>query len=178
MYIPCWVRSNRFSRFNPQFNRNVLKRHLKKHGIRYVFLGRELGARSIDPSCYKDGRVQYKRLATTALFQEGIDRVLRGLKDFRVALMCAEKEPLDCHRTILVSDVLSKRGVTVNHILATGEIEPHEQTMTRLLDLFGLPHQDLFRSHAELLEEARALQETRIAYVNQDSANQLGRGAT
>jgi uncharacterized protein (DUF488 family) len=59
------VRSAPYSRFNPQFNKDALEHDLKEHGIRYVFLGRELGARSDDPSCYDKGRVQYGRLART-----------------------------------------------------------------------------------------------------------------
>ncbi len=88
------VRSSPFSRFNPQFNREPLEQFLKANGIWYVFLGKELGARSEDRSCYLDGRVQYGRLAQTALFQSGLDRVQQGAARYRVALMCAEKEPL------------------------------------------------------------------------------------
>ncbi len=164
------VRSSPFSRYNPQFNRDVLKRELKSHGIKYVFLGRELGARSDDPACYENGRVQYERLALTALFREGLDRLTRGLNRFRIALMCAEKEPLTCHRTLLVATSLVERGLEVVHILADGSPEPHTQTMARLLDLVGLPQQDLFRTRSELIEEARALQEARVAYVDADLA--------
>jgi hypothetical protein len=82
------VRSSPFSRFNPQFNREPLEQFLKVNGIRYVFLGKELGARSEDRSCYLDGRVQYGRLAQTPLFQSGLDRVLQGAAKYRVALMC------------------------------------------------------------------------------------------
>lgn len=161
------VRSSPFSRYNPQFNRDILKRKLNERGIRYVFLGRLLGARSDDPSCYENGRVQYSRLASTALFRKGIERLTRGLKSFRIALMCAEKEPLDCHRTLLIAPALVKRGLEVVHILADGTLELHDRTMARLLD----PQLDLFRTRAELVEEARALQEERVAYVNENRAN-------
>src|ERR1035437_1825005 len=70
------VRSTPFSRFNPQFNKETLEHSLKSHGIKYVFLGRELGARSDDPSCYENGRVQYARLARTELFRSGLERVM------------------------------------------------------------------------------------------------------
>src|SRR5437870_5320444 len=69
------VRSAPFSRFNPQFNKEALKHSLKAHGIKYVFLGRELGARSPDRACYENGRVQYARLARTESFHAGLDRV-------------------------------------------------------------------------------------------------------
>lgn len=164
------VRSSPFSRFNPQFNREALEQCLRTNGIRYVFLGKELGARSEDRSCYLDGRVQYGRLAQTPLFQSGLDRVLQGAAKYRVALMCAEKEPLECHRTLLVSKALVARGQPVLHIHADGHLETHEAALERLLDVTGLPKEDLFRSKEELLAEALARQEQQVAYVDEAQA--------
>lgn len=90
------VRSDPYSRFNPQFNRETLKSNLKVHGIRYVFLVNELCARSKDQSCYANGRVQFKYLEQTDLFRDGIERVIRGADNYCIALMCSEKEPLEC----------------------------------------------------------------------------------
>src|SRR6266404_783700 len=73
------VRSAPYSRFSAQFDKDELERSLKAHVIKYAFLGRELGARSADRSCYEGGRVQYARLARTELFRKGVDRVLRGM---------------------------------------------------------------------------------------------------
>jgi len=165
------VRSVPYSRFNPQFNRKELEQSLKPYGIRYVFLGRELGARSDDPSCYEKGRIQYARMARTDVFQSGIQRVICGASDYRIALMCAEKEPLECHRTLLVARALIDLGVPVAHILADGRLEAHEITMERLLDIVGLPQQDLFLSKDELIAHALAKQEERIAYVNKKLAD-------
>lgn len=164
------VRSAPFSRFNPQFNKDVLDRSLRAQGITYVFLGRELGARSDDPSCYENGRVQFGRLARTELFRRGIERVIRGAQEHRIALMCAEKEPLDCHRTLLVARALDDLGVPVEHILADGRLETHGEAMLRLLDLVGVPRTDLFRSRQELLAEALVRQEARVAYVDEKQA--------
>jgi uncharacterized protein (DUF488 family) len=160
------VRSAPYSRFNPQFNKAALAASLKSRSIQYVFLGRELGARSEDPSCYEMGRVQYSRLARTELFQSGLDRVLRGAREHRLALMCAEKEPLECHRTLLVARALAERGVAIQHILADGSLETQEAAMLRLLDAVGLPRVNLFRTREELIAEALALQGERIAYVD------------
>src|SRR6266508_1360483 len=88
--VVCDVRSKPYSRMNPQFNREALKDVLRNAGIKYVFLGKELGARSEDKSCYRNGQVQYDLLAQTKLFQEGIKRIKEGAKDYRIALMCAE----------------------------------------------------------------------------------------
>lgn len=160
------VRSNPFSRHNPQFNKDVLSAKLKQNGIAYVFVGKELGARSDDPSCYEGDRVSYGRLAKTALFKAGIERILSGAQKHRIALMCAEAEPLDCHRTLLVSRSLEQRGAAILHILSDGRTEPQQQTMSRLLDMVGLPQVDMFRSHAQLVEAACEMREQKIAYVN------------
>ncbi len=161
------VRSSPYSRLHPQYHKNSLETRLKAAGVKYVFMGRELGARSEDLACYVDGRVSYSRLAKTAGFLSGVDRVIRGARDFRIALLCAEKEPLECHRTILVARVLHERGVAVSHILADGGLEPHDATMDRLLDLVDLPRHDLFRTREELVSEAIERQEQRIAYVDE-----------
>ena len=158
------VRSLPHSRFNPQFNRKRLDSALDARGIAYVFLGNALGGRPDDPTCYEDGRVRYDRLARTPLYREGIDRIVRGARDERIALMCAEREPLDCHRTLLVGRSLVERGVAVAHILADGALEPHDETMDRLLETVNLPKGDLLQSRRELVEEALALREGRIAY--------------
>jgi uncharacterized protein (DUF488 family) len=160
------VRSSPHSRFNPQFNRAEFERSLAAAGIRYVFLGRELGARSDDPACYDKGRVQYARLARTAVFRKGIERLLKGAAEHRIACMCAEKEPLECHRTLLVARALVAEGMDVAHIHSDGTLEPHAAAMERLLDIAGLPRHDLFRSRDELLAEALARQEERVAYVD------------
>ena len=166
------VRSSPFSRHNPQFNKDTLSAELRKRGIAYVFVGKELGARSNDPSCYESGKVRYGRLAKTSVFKTGIERVLSGAQKYRIALMCAEKEPLDCHRTLLVSRALEQRGVSIVHILADGRTEAQTQTMSRLLDLVGLPQVDMFRSHDELVATACELREERIAYVDEALAEQ------
>jgi uncharacterized protein (DUF488 family) len=161
------IRSMPYSRFAPQFNKESLERTMHERGVKYVFLGRELGGRSDDPSCYMNGRVQYARLARSDIFSQGIARVIRGASDYRLALMCAEKDPLDCHRTLLVSPALVERGIVVEHILADGRLESHDDAMERLLNTVGLPHEDLFRSRQELIAEALAKQEERVAYTDE-----------
>jgi len=160
----CDVRSRPYSRVNPQFNREELKRSLSERGIKYVFLGKELGARSEDPACYENGKVQYDRLARTDLFRGGLERVHRGMKDYRLALMCAEKEPLECHRTILVARHLAACGVDVRHIHADGRLESHSQALSRLARMLNLPEGNLFRTREEVLADAYRRQEERIAY--------------
>ena len=142
------VRSTPYSRFNPHFNRKPLAATLAVRGIEYLYLGRELGGRPDDPACYEDGRVRYDRVARTDRFREGLDRLSGDAAAHRIALMCAEKEPLDCHRTLLVGQALHERGVEVAHVHADGGLEPHAGAMDRLLAGMGLdPGDDLFRRH-------------------------------
>jgi uncharacterized protein (DUF488 family) len=159
------VRSTPYSRMNPQFNRVDLEKTLLATGIEYRFLGKELGGRSDDPSCYEDGKVQYERLAETALFKHGLKRLFRGMKDgFRIALMCAEKEPLECHRTILVARHLAALGIDIAHIHADGSIETHDSAVGRLVLMVNLQEHDMFHSREEVLADAYRRQAERIAY--------------
>lgn len=166
------VRSHPYSRMNPQFNREAFSLQLKETGIIYVFLGRELGARSEDPRCYIDGKVQYDLLARTALFQSGLERVVQGMSSHHVALMCAEKDPLSCHRTILVCRHLVARGLKVKHILENGRLETHEDALSRLLAELRLPACDLFRSRNEIIEEAYTRRGQQIAYADLASSEE------
>lgn len=162
------VRSAPYSRYCPHFSKDPLSRSLGDAGMKYVFLGRELGGRSDDPSCYENGRIRYSRLRRRPAFREGIERLKKGAADRRIAVMCAEREPLECHRTILVSPVLDKEGLSVAHIHADGRLEAHKEAMDRLLDLAKLPRDDLFRSREEIVAEALRRQEERVAYRADD----------
>lgn len=159
------VRSQPYSRFNPQFNREDIASFLKKSGIEYVFLGRELGARSDDPSCYRDGRAQYALIARSSLFGSGIERLLAGMERFRVAVMCAEKEPLACHRTILIARHLHERSVRIKHILEDGSLEDHDLLLLRLLAVHGMQEQNLFHTKEELVTIAYEKQAEQIEFA-------------
>ncbi len=160
------VRSSPYSRHNPQFNTKILTAALRRTGIAYVFLGEELGARPKNPDCYDNGRVDFVRLAAREEFNRGIERVLKGGKKYRLALMCAEKEPLDCHRTILICHYLRRLGIGIKHILADGTVEDHRQTESRLLKVAGLtstlfiPDDD----DSNALDQAYARRAGEIAY--------------
>ena len=168
------VRSAPYSRFNPHFNRESLASALKARGVRYVYLGRELGGRSDDPACYEEGRIRYDRVAQTDGFREGLERVVRGAAEHRVVLMCAEKDPLDCHRTLLVARALDERGVDVAHMLFDGRLEPHAGVMDRLLAESGVrPEDDLLRClqpRNELIAEAIARRTERVGHALDNAA--------
>jgi len=172
------VRSSPYSRHNPQFCKEDLRSALKSEDIRYVFLGNELGARSDDECCYVDDKVQYGRLAQSEGFRSGIQRVIEGSQTHQIALMCAEKDPLDCHRTILVARVLVALGCRVKHILINGSVETHEAAMERLVKRLGLDEADMFRSHDLVVEEAYERQGDLIAYDRSAHRAALSSGNT
>ena len=160
------VRSAPYSRFSPHFDRAALADALGARGVEYAWLGRELGGRPDDPACYEGGRVSFERVARTGGFRAGLAKVAAAAAQGRVALMCAEKEPLDCHRTLLVAHALDGEGVAVAHVLADGGLEPHAAAMARLMAAFDLaPGGDLFRSPRETLAQAIALRSRRIAFA-------------
>ena len=153
------VRSAPYSRFNPQFNREPLAYSLAAYKIEYAFFGKELGGRPKDASCYEHGRIRYDRVNKTRLFQSGIERVVQDITSHCVALMCAEKEPLQCHRALLVAQALQARGIAVKHILADSELETHDAAMNRLLALHGfLQQENLLEERNERIERAIASQ--------------------
>jgi hypothetical protein len=128
------VRSQPTSQRFPQFSQNSLKLSLKEAGIQYVFLGDEFGARRSEPECYVDGQVAYDVVARTPAFQRGVDRILKGSKQYSIALMCAERDPLTCHRTILVCRYLWKYGFDIRHILDADTVEGQSLVEIRLCD--------------------------------------------
>ena len=160
------VRSAPYSRFCPHFNRRALSSALDARGSQYLFLGRELGGRPDDPACYdEEGRVCYDRVCRTERFRDGVRRLLATATTRRIALMCAEKEPLDCHRTLLIARALDRQGVAVAHILAGGGTESHRRTMDRLLAKFDLdPDAELIATREELDGHAVALQTRRVGF--------------
>lgn len=158
------VRSSPYSRHAPHFNRDDLSKSLAQSNITYVYLGEQLGARSENETCYVNGVVNYQRLSETSSFKLGIERVLNGSKRFNIALMCSEREPTECHRTILISRVLERWNVDVFHILGDASLEKHQDTMLRLLDILGTPRSDLYNTTEELIQKAYVEREKQIAY--------------
>jgi restriction endonuclease S subunit len=118
------IRSEPYSRKVPQFNKDNLEKEIRKSGLKYLFLGKELGGRPPKHDFYdKNGFVLYSKIADSAEFKTGLERVLKGIEKFRVALMCSEENPSNCHRHLLVGRVLSDRKVRILHIRGDGEIQ-------------------------------------------------------
>ena len=157
------VRSTPFSRRNPQFSQKPLVASLKDAGIEYWFLGDALGARPKDPDCYEGGKASYARIAAAPSFQDAIGELIEDSHGKRIAIMCAEKEPLECHRTLLVGRALVQRGTELRHILADGRIEPHLDLEARLLHL-AKETVDLLNDRGAALARAYDRQGRRMAY--------------
>lgn len=161
------VRSHPYSRHFPQYSQEALKAALAREQIAYVFLGKELGARSENPACYRQGKVQYELLAQEPQFAVGLERLRTGMERFRIALMCAEKDPLDCHRAVLVARRVYESGTPVEHIHADGHMEKHEEMEARMLDLLKMSDVDMFRSRGEILVDAYRIRGEQIAYEDE-----------
>ncbi len=161
----CDIRSAPYSKYTPQFNYESIRQQLKVAGIQYVCLGKELGPRSEDPACYVDGKIRYDLLAQTDRFKEGLAWVKKGVETYRVALMCAEKDPAVCHRTILVCRHLKGMDFEISHILEDGSLEDNRDTERRLMKMLKIPEQTLFERPEDLVERAYNEQGNRIAYT-------------
>jgi hypothetical protein len=167
--VLCDVRSRPGSFRFPQFNREPLDACLASAGIRYEFLGQKLGGRPSDPRVYyEDGVVNYENRRKAADFCAGVDRALELSRDSTIALMCAEEDPLECHRFLMICPALLERGVTPSHIRRGAELESQRDAEDRLLKLHDLTAFDsgsLFASErGTALQEALRLQSKEFAF--------------
>jgi uncharacterized protein (DUF488 family) len=147
------VRSVPFSRWCPWFSTKALAERLVRESIAYIALGDALGGRPRDLKLYRDGVADYEAMAVRPEFTAGLARVVDETAHHRVCLLCAEREPLDCHRCLLVGRALAERGLKLGHLRVDGSIEPHAATEDRLLTLAG-GDADLFSDRAERLARA------------------------
>lgn len=161
------VRSAPYSKLYPHFNRSSFESYLKNSKIKYLYLGDSIGGRSPMRDDYSNGRVIYKRLAEKEEFKSAIRQIVQISGQHRIVLMCSEKEPLECHRTLLISQEFQKIGIIVLHIHSNGRIESQDQVMQRLLKIWHLEAPDLFGTDKERIEEALLKQEMKIAYFDE-----------
>ena len=122
------VRSSPYSRYASHFNKGTIEGDLLERGIKYLFLGDCLGGRAEGEQFYDErGYVLYDRLADSPAFRRGVDRLTEGIARFRVALMCGEEDPTECHRRLLIARVLGGQGVEVIHIRGDGRVQSETQ---------------------------------------------------
>jgi uncharacterized protein (DUF488 family) len=138
------VRTSPFSKFKPEFNQELLRHQVERQGIQYLFLGDTLGGQPKDPACHTDGKVDYDKVRAQPFFQAGIERLKQAYAQrLRLALMCSEGRPEQCHRSKLIGETLTAAGIPVGHLDEDGQVLTQQQVIDRLtqgqLDLFGPP---------------------------------------
>lgn len=160
------VRSVPFSRHTPQFNQSPLKAQLNSDGIAYVYLGDVLGGRPNDQNLTTDGVADYAKMANSLSFEKGLDRVIIGSSSYTIALMCSERDPIDCHRCLLVGRALHVRGLSVFHILSNGDAQSQVEIEGKLIRLArqNPAQSDFFASDQDLLNRAYELHARRVAF--------------
>jgi uncharacterized protein (DUF488 family) len=141
------VRSAPYCRYVTHFNKAPLQALLTKAGIQYQFLGRELGAKPDDPTCYIDGKAIHEKIASTSLFQAGIQHLKQSSANYKIALMCAEKDPITCHRAVLICRYLRNELEEISHILSNGDLETHKQLEDRLINLHSPRQSNAWEQH-------------------------------
>jgi uncharacterized protein (DUF488 family) len=133
------VRSQPSSKWVPWCNRPNLEQQLGDYEIRYHFMGDLLGGRPRQANVYdSDGRVDYERVKTTPGFQRGLDRLSAALDDFRVAMLCSEEDPIDCHRGLLIASAIKERGIITTHIRSDGSLESQIEFEARVIEVTGV----------------------------------------
>ena len=153
------IRSSPFSRFNPEFTQEPLRGHLSQGDIKYVFMGDALGGRPNEPSCYVDGHVDYELCRGLPTYRSGIGRVRAAWdKGLRLALMCSELRPEECHRTKLVGESLYRDGIPVQHLNADGQLVQHAEVVALLLE----GQQDFFETVRSLRRSRRIYRQTPV----------------
>ncbi|HMD97052.1 MAG TPA: DUF488 domain-containing protein [Terriglobia bacterium] len=163
------VRSRPHSSRFPQFSQPGLEKLLEAEGIAYLFLGEELGGRPDDPDMYRaNGVVDYRARRRSYAFRAGLERVVQELEARTVALMCAEEDPLECHRFLMICPELMRLGITPAHLRKGSRLESQEGAENRLLEsrgFAGVTGNTLFpEARAEALEDAYALQAEKFAF--------------
>lgn len=159
------VRSAPFSRRFPWFNHDELRSALQDLSIQYVFLGAELGGRPKSHALLRDGVANYKEMSRTAEFARGVERLKAGAKNYRIAMLCSEGDPLHCHRCLLVGRALQLSGIQTRHILASGLVENQLEAEQRLLKEERLDWSDLLWTRDRQLDEAYLRRAMRVAYA-------------
>ena len=125
------VRSQPYSRYQPEFSKNALAQHLAGAGLHYIFMGDQLGGRPQDPTCYtENGNVDYGECRQRDFFQEGIRRLLTACeRGYSLALLCSEGNPANCHRSALIGSELHDCGVQVFHLMPDGTSKLQSEIM-------------------------------------------------
>lgn len=132
------VRSTPYSKYAEIYNKEQLSILLSTKGIKYSFMGKFFGARPDNIDLYnEEGYLDFEKVSHSDLFIKGIENVIWGLeRGNNIVLMCTEKDPIDCHRAIMVARAFFLNGIAVKHILPNGKIQTQQELDERLLDRY------------------------------------------
>jgi uncharacterized protein (DUF488 family) len=138
------VRTAPYSKFKQEFSKDLLQYEVERAGIRYLFMGDQLGGQPRDPTFYTEGKVDYEKLRQQPIFQAGIDRLKKAFEQQRrLAIMCSEGRPEQCHRSKLIGEALAAQSVPVCHIDEDDRLIFQAEVIERItqgqMDLFGQP---------------------------------------
>lgn len=165
------IRSTPYSQHSPQFNKELLSADLKANDVSYIYMGNQLGGRYTNPDLlFQDGKVDYSKVKQTTNFIDGIEKIIQEIKKgCRIALMCSEKDPFDCHRFVLVACELENKGVTVKHILENGDIVLNSELEEKLLHKYKEEYGQFYlfvqaKTKEQALEEALRKRNLDIAF--------------
>ena len=169
------VRSSPYSKRYPHFNKGPLESALLASGIGYVYLGDLLGGRPNSRALYdSEGRADYDAIRATPAFRRGLERLLEGAARYRVAMLCGEDDPLDCHRGLMITPALGELGVSPRHLRKDGTVETTAAMEQRLLKETKLDERlqaDLFHTPDEA--EIRAIMAEAYRQMAKKKAFQL-----
>ncbi len=163
------VRSTPYSKYAQTYDRENITRELKNHNINYAFMGKYFGARQDNKELYtKEGYLDFEKFSESYLFNTGLQNVIKGTENNKIALMCLEKKPIDCHRAILVANAFYKAGCEVGHILEDGRLESHEDLNSELLNMYFPDRNQIsmfvHKTEEEFLKEAYRCRNKDIGY--------------
>jgi len=163
------VRSAPYSSYFEQYNMDNIKNSLRKNRIYYVFLGDDLGARPKDTSLYSNNIVDFEKISNSHAFRNGCERIRECLEKFSICMMCAEKDPANCHRSILITNTFRKiyPETKILHIHSISKLESQKNIDWRIMSMYKLEQEHFFKNFDERKNEAYTLREKEIAYSDE-----------
>lgn len=164
------VRSMPFSKFHSEYNKPIFSKVLHDSGIIYRNYKKEFGARQDDRKYYPNGYLDFSMFTKSQVFLEGMDKIIKAIPlGYKFVLMCSEKDPITCHRNIMIAKAFYNNGISINNILSDGSIITQSDIETRLLDMYypGRDQLSLFAeqlSLEEMIQNSYKFQNEKIGY--------------
>lgn len=154
------VRSTPYSRYYTDYNKENLSIMLEKSHIYYRNYVSEFGARQGERKYYPNGYLDFEMFSKSESFLSGVEKLKKSMeKNYTFALLCSEKDPIKCHRTILVSRAFHIAGYKIIHLMDNGTYVTQEDIEERLLNMF-FPDREQINMFAPTLSKQEYLDES------------------